>query len=115
MKKAHLGLGAAFLFMCCYCGFSTWAVASDLRPGTDREAQNTVNDGPRFSDGLQTTSYGDSSQEFSPDPDRAGYKNQTGVKLGANPFEGREALAPARNSFGYDAFGRIVEKQVALE
>lgn len=115
MKRATVGLGALFVIAWFFCGLCTWAVASELRPRSDREVKNTVNDDFGFSDGQQAINYGDARQEVSLDPVGAGYKNQTQVKLDAKPYDGREALAPAGNLFKYDAFGRIVEKQVALE
>jgi hypothetical protein len=57
---------------------------------------------------------GDRSQEANPNPHSDGYK-KTEFKIGTDQAGAGDAWVPGKTYFKYDAFGRIIEKQVFLE
>ena len=115
MRKGRRSLGVLLIFVYFFSGFSTWAGATELQLGANLAVNYTDKDGDGLPDWWEVAFFGNLSQGANNDPDRDGYNNLTEFKIGTNPADGREAPVPAGNFFKYDAFGRIVEKQVTLE
>jgi hypothetical protein len=89
--------------------------ATELRLGTNPMVMNLDNDGDGLPDWWEVSFFGDLSQGPTSDSDRDGYDNKTEFLVGTNPADARDAPVPAGNFFNYDAFGRIILKQITLE
>jgi len=71
------------------------------------------NDG--LPDAWEYAHFGNLSPGGNDDPDKDGCSNAQEYLVGTNPNNAGEAPVPAGNFFAYDAFGRIIVKQIALE
>ena len=66
-------------------------------------------------DAWEYAKFGNLDQRGNQDFDGDGYTNHQEYHVGTNPADRAEAPVPAGNYFEYDAFGRILVKQVTLE
>lgn len=66
-------------------------------------------------DAWEYAKFGNLDQRGSNDADGDGYTNYQEYLVGTNPADRAEAPVPAGNFFEYDAFGRILVKQITLE
>jgi hypothetical protein len=68
-----------------------------------------------FPDAWEYAKFGNLDQRGNQDSDGDGYTNYQEYLVGTDPVDRAEAPVPAGNFFEYDAFGRILVKQVTLE
>jgi beta-lactam-binding protein with PASTA domain len=66
-------------------------------------------------DAWEYAKFGNLDQRDNQDSDGDGYTNHQEYLVGTDPADRAEAPVPAGNFFEYDAFGRILVKQVTLE
>ncbi len=66
-------------------------------------------------DAWEYAKFGNLDQRGNQDSDGDGYTNYQEYLVGTDPVDRAEAPVPAGNFFEYDAFGRILVKQVTLE
>jgi hypothetical protein len=66
-------------------------------------------------DAWEYAKFGNLEQRGNEDPDGDGFTNHQEYLVDTDPVDGAEAPVPAGNFFEYDAFGRILLKQITLE
>lgn len=66
-------------------------------------------------DAWEYAKFGHLNQAGHDDPDGDGYTNYQEYLVGTDPASAAEAPVPAGNFFEYDAFGRVIVKQITLE
>lgn len=66
-------------------------------------------------DAWEYAKFGNLTEKGNVDFDGDGYTNYQEYLVGTDPADGTEAPVPAGNFFEYDAFGRILVKQITLE
>jgi hypothetical protein len=66
-------------------------------------------------DAWEYAKFGNLSQRGNDDTDGDGFTNRQEYLVDTDPSDGTEAPVPAGNFFEYDAFGRILVKQITLE
>jgi hypothetical protein len=66
-------------------------------------------------DAWEYARFGNLEQKGNDDIDGDGYTNFQEYRVGTDPADKAEAPVPAGNFFEYDAFGRILLKQITLE